>query len=373
MQHHFSTYCVIHHNMGQDRWILSIYPVPPLTRLIPLQPAHTQVVQPRAGTMARPPLFFIAPFPLPLASPSPLTPWRPSSSSSVAVHCRARPGWADVLNATPPTELRVGDLAVPRHLWSRRLRRLGVHRSVEYEIEHLELDNQPLHSTSDAPPSRRRDIIASLRPVSALRAHSWPVRARVSDACLWSYKADVFVCAAVCLAMSTAFITGAVAASSLIAVYKIPSRSMLPTIRPGDALLVEKVSLPAARARRGEVVFFTPPAPVRRRVELRRGDLLVKRVVAVGGDVVNVSPDGVVSVNGVKVQRVQVSDEWKEAVMVGEFNVPEGCVFLLGDNGAASFDSRFWGVLPEADVKGRPVARIFPPERTGLWGVASAR
>lgn len=323
--------------------------------------------------------------PLPRRTPKGKTCLPCCSSPSPTTTCTARrPEWADVVNNRELSELRVGGLAVPRHRWRLELRQRGVHRSVEYVIERLRLDDRDVDSTRQVPAPRRADVIATVRPATRLVPHldrEWPIDVSVGEGLLWSYKRDVAMCAVVCAALSVSVIGGAFFAREFLGIYGIPSESMVPTVLRGDALLVEKVSIRAAPPRRGEVVFFRPPDEVvsvvrRRGGTLRARDLLVKRVAAVAGDRVQVTEDGGVRINGAVVRQegaVPPQSQHMHQVLTGTFRVEEGYVYLLGDNARASLDSRFWGVLAEQEVVGRPLARIFPPERFSLWGGRDAR
>lgn len=276
-------------------------------------------------------------------------------------------------------DLVIGGLAVPRHRWRRDLRQRGIHRSVEYVVESLRLDGRDLARLYEAPTSRRSDVEVTMRPAGRLITRlerDWPVTVRVGNAKLWSYKCDVAACAAACVGLAVGVVAGVTAVGELCGIYGIVSDSMVPTLIRGDALLVEKVSIRAAPARKGEVILVRPPPQVQRAARdgghaLRWRDLLVKRVVAVGGDLVEVSLSGV-RVNGKSVGG-KIADAMTPYVKMGTWRLDKGFVFVLGENKDASVDSRFWGSLPSNDVIGRPVARIFPPERIGVWGQENRR
>lgn len=293
---------------------------------------------------------------------------------STTCSLRRRPQLNDVVNEHELNDLVVGGLAVPRHRWRRDLRQRGVHRSVEYIIDGLSLDGLDLQRLYEAPDSRRQDVEVTMRPAGRLiprLEREWPVTVSVGDAKLWSYKCDVAVCAIVCIGFSIAVVAGVVAIGDLCGIYKIVSDSMIPTLFRRDALLVEKVSIRAAPARKGEVVLVRPPPQVQRIARdegrtLRFRDALVKRVVAVGGDLVEVDMSGV-RVNG-KLVSGKVADFMEPFLKKGTIQLQQGYIFVLGDNKDASLDSRFWGSIPSKDVIGRPIARIFPPERIGIWG-----
>ncbi|MFF9285536.1 signal peptidase I [Streptomyces griseosporeus] len=137
----------------------------------------------------------------------------------------------------------------------------------------------------------------------------------------------------------------------------VSSESMKPTYGPGDRVVYERVD--GSEVRRGDVVVFTAPD--------RYGfdDLVVERVIAVGGDRVTcctrTGADARVTVNGEPLQEPYV----KGGDAFGGFveyavRVPEGRVFLLGDYRANARDSRAFlsdhgGTLPVSAVRGRVI------------------
>ena len=156
----------------------------------------------------------------------------------------------------------------------------------------------------------------------------------------------------------------------IIEPFKIPSASMRPTLEIGDYILVLKYSygirLPFVAdspyqwdsPKRGDVVVFTRPDDPQTPGEDDSAINIIKRVVAVGGETVEVRGTQVF-VNG------QPLDEpyarWAEGgLLEGQFppqKVPEGKIFLMGDNRDHSKDSRFWTdhFLDVTRVKGRAV------------------
>jgi signal peptidase I len=133
--------------------------------------------------------------------------------------------------------------------------------------------------------------------------------------------------------------------------FRIPSESMAPALQPGDQALVTKVGTPA----RGDLVAFHAP---------RTGELLLKRVVAVGGDTVGLE-DGVLVVNGRQVREPFVNHKAIDSVYFGPVRVKPGSFFAMGDNRANSEDSREFGAVRDSRIIGRAVARVWPPSR---WG-----
>lgn len=140
----------------------------------------------------------------------------------------------------------------------------------------------------------------------------------------------------------------------------IPSLSMFPTFDIGDQLLVDKVSHFARGYQRRDVVVFNPPLTY---VELTGNtEALIKRVVAVGGDTVEVK-NRHVYVNGEQqVERYINEDPDYE---LKPLTVPQGMLLVLGDNRNHSYDSHIWGFLPKENVIGRAVFKYWPPWRVG--------
>lgn len=163
--------------------------------------------------------------------------------------------------------------------------------------------------------------------------------------------------------------------------FKIPSSSMEPTLLVGDHILVNKllygIRIPFTEERwphisvpkRGDVIVFVFPQD--------RTKDFIKRVVAVGGDTVevknkNVYVNGKLAVNPhaqYRDNRILPAgpDQRRRDNMPAE-KVPEGHLFVMGDNRDYSHDSRFWGFVPVEDVKGKAFliyysARNFPSVR----------
>jgi signal peptidase I len=133
--------------------------------------------------------------------------------------------------------------------------------------------------------------------------------------------------------------------------FRIPSEAMVPTLLVGDFVFADKRPL-ARVARRGDVIVFASPEDPRHE--------FMKRVVAVGGDEVEVR-DKVVYVNGQAVEEdfvLHVDPATHPASFdprdnLAPYRVPKFSYFVLGDNRDNSSDSRYWGPVPQALVRGR--------------------
>jgi signal peptidase I len=142
----------------------------------------------------------------------------------------------------------------------------------------------------------------------------------------------------------------------------IPSGSMLPTLQLQDRILVEKLRTRFHRPLPvGTIVVFRPADPL-----LAAGydpqAALIKRVVGVPGDVIEVS-EGVLRRNGEVVE-----EPWRREPIdyrLPPVAVPAGHLLVLGDNRNASLDSHLWGPLPLDHVIGTAVFRYWPLDHLG--------
>ena len=138
----------------------------------------------------------------------------------------------------------------------------------------------------------------------------------------------------------------------------IPSESMVPTLEVGDRFLANKFIYRIREPERGDIIVF-------RSVEGGDEDL-VKRVVAVAGDEVAVE-NGVLRVNDVTQNEPFTNKGFPDdGSFFGPMRVPEGEVFVMGDNRANSRDSRFFGPVPLENIEGEAVASFWPPSRIGV-------
>lgn len=141
--------------------------------------------------------------------------------------------------------------------------------------------------------------------------------------------------------------------------YVVEGQSMLPTVRDGDHVLVDRIAYRIGEPARGDVVVFRFPAP---------GSTfrLIKRIIGLPGDVVQVRP-GAVMVNGQVLREPYI--HYPEQYSYGPARVPAGEYFVLGDNRWVSYDSHQWGFLPPDDIYGRVMATYWPMGDFHIFGL----
>ena len=184
-------------------------------------------------------------------------------------------------------------------------------------------------------------------------------------------------------AVVVAFLIALVIRTFVIQAFKIPSGSMIPTLLVGDHILVNKFQLgtpvdipftnvtlfrmPGLRkAQRGDVIVFKYPEDPKRD--------FIKRVIGVGGDVV-MAKDKNVYVNDRRLIE-PYTQHVDEEIKPGQFDkrdnfgpvvVPKGAVFVMGDNRDQSYDSRFWGFVPDSEIKGKAVIIYWSWDGDKTW------
>lgn len=147
---------------------------------------------------------------------------------------------------------------------------------------------------------------------------------------------------------------------------EVVGESMLPTLQNEDQLIVEKISKHITGLEPGDVVTISgakldPPRP---------HEDLVKRIVAMAGQHVEIRDDMTIYIDGELLEEPYLAPGTVTAPrLYGAYNdviVPEGHVYVLGDNRAHSADSREFGPVPVEAIHGKVWVRIYPFDRFGL-------
>jgi signal peptidase I len=137
--------------------------------------------------------------------------------------------------------------------------------------------------------------------------------------------------------------------------YVVDGESMLPGLKSGDHLVVDQLTYRLSAPQRGDIVVFRFP-------QSWSHQDLVKRVIGLPGDLVEVQPHRVL-VNGQQLNEPYVQNI--EEYHYGPTRVPAGAYFVLGDNREVngheiSYDSHQWGFLPAGFIYGKLMLTFWP-------------
>jgi len=137
--------------------------------------------------------------------------------------------------------------------------------------------------------------------------------------------------------------------NALSARVRVDGFSMIPTLQNGEYILVNKLAYKTGQPNRGDIIVFRLPGD--------ESQDLIKRVIGLPGDTVKVS-DGIVTINGEKLEEPYIA---QNPLYFGEWTIPPGNLFVLGDNRNDSRDSHQWGMLPFENIIGKSVVIYWPP------------
>src|SRR5271168_5157110 len=139
----------------------------------------------------------------------------------------------------------------------------------------------------------------------------------------------------------------------------IPSGSMENTLLIGDHLIMSRLGYDAGvpfthwhvplwrNPKRQQIVIFTP-------IVAQETSDIIKRVIGLPGETLDIH-DGSVWINGQKLVENYTLGRSEPGDLKLPFTVPDKCYFAMGDNRGNSYDSRFWGCVPRADIIGTPI------------------
>lgn len=137
---------------------------------------------------------------------------------------------------------------------------------------------------------------------------------------------------------------------------KVPTGSMMPTVEIGDQLFVTRIYNPN-NIKRGDIVVFNSD-------ELK--EPLLKRVIGLPGEHVEIKSDGSVYINGNKLEEDYVKYQGGKTDM--SFDVPSGKFLMLGDNRNNSDDARYWSnpYIDGKDIEAKAQLTVYPFDRIGF-------
>jgi signal peptidase I len=144
--------------------------------------------------------------------------------------------------------------------------------------------------------------------------------------------------------------------NALSARVRVDGFSMNPTLQDGEYVLVSRVTYKLGDPQHGDIIVFEHPNQPQ--------EDLIKRIVGLPGDTVEVT-GMMVYVNGQALDEPYIN---AAPLYSGKWEVPEGYLFVLGDNRNESSDSHAWGLLPMENVVGKALVIYWPPPD---WNIIS--
>jgi signal peptidase I len=161
-----------------------------------------------------------------------------------------------------------------------------------------------------------------------------------------------------------------VARTYILEAYYIPSASMETTLKPGDRVLVDKLSYDLHGVGRGNIVVFHKPSS-----DIEGPSDLIKRVIGLPGETIS-AQGGYIYINGKRLNESWLpagarGDTCAEGTSVQQNNcgavppvhIPKGDYFVMGDNRTDSEDSRVFGPIPSHLIVGKAFVLIWPVSR----------
>ncbi len=134
---------------------------------------------------------------------------------------------------------------------------------------------------------------------------------------------------------------------------------MEPSFEDGEYLLIDEISYYFREPQRGEVIIFRTPT--------NKAQFYIKRIIGLPGETVEIKNREIVIKNNANSSGFILSEKeyLASAPSMNEqaFILKEGEYFVMGDNRAASYDSRHWGVLPRDNIIGKAWLRAWPVSR----------
>jgi signal peptidase I len=130
---------------------------------------------------------------------------------------------------------------------------------------------------------------------------------------------------------------------------RVDGFSMIPSLQNGEYVLVSRLAYKIDAPQRGDIIVFGLPVD--------QSQDLIKRVIGLPGETVSIR-DNKVMINGIPLEEPYIA---QAPLYSSEWTVPEGQLFVLGDNRNDSKDSHQWGFLPLENVIGKALLIYWPP------------
>lgn len=143
--------------------------------------------------------------------------------------------------------------------------------------------------------------------------------------------------------------------------FKIPTKTMEPTLLQDDLILADKAIYKKSEPKRGDLIIFIYPEDTKK--------MFVKRLVGLPGETIEIK-NGSILINGMVLTEPSFANKYyynrgdyaKEGQTI---TIPQDNYFVLGDNSAFSKDSRYWGFVPKKYIVGKAYKIYYPFNRSG--------
>ncbi len=304
----------------------------------------------------------------------------------------------------------------------------GIYPGVEYEVTSLQLNNKEIIIDNLTSTTDRDNVVAYMKPAYKLRPHlerdDFPVPVKpFQDVPLWLSKATWLGSNLLgTFLLSFSYLSIAAILAFFVRFTFVPTESMIPALNPGDvAIVTRSIPIGPLKTKVGDVVLFDPPYGLNDRISSmlkeqkqqggkdvegegvvigtdadkeqevmsmnkpQQGEQFLKRVVAVSGETVgvkNAQPFVTLSDKDSDINEEKATSTRQFRVdIIGNYAYPElfppsswerqaekldkNTVFVAGDNGFRSVDSRVWGPLQERNIFGKAQWVIWPIEHFG--------
>lgn len=163
-----------------------------------------------------------------------------------------------------------------------------------------------------------------------------------------------------CLTLILAFALAVVLKNYVIINATVPTGSMEDTIQPGDDLFGLRLAYVFSEPKRGDIIIFNFPDD--------ESQKFIKRVIGLPGEKVTIE-DGLIYINdaATPLNETYLKEEWVRSTGPYEFDVPEGCYLVLGDNRNDSQDARYWNntYVTKDEIIGKAYIIYYPFDRFG--------
>lgn len=148
---------------------------------------------------------------------------------------------------------------------------------------------------------------------------------------------------------------------NVVQAFKIPTKTMEPTLFSGDLILADKLIYKKSEPKRGDVIIFIYPEDTKK--------MFVKRLIGLPGEAIEIR-NGSILINGTVLSDLVFRNRYyynrgdygKEGQVI---TIPQDSYFVLGDNSASSKDSRYWGFVPKKYIVGKAYKIYYPFNRSG--------